>query len=55
MTGVQTCALPISRLVLTNAVSVASMLVTTEAVVAEIPDEKEHSHANEMGGMPGMM
>ena len=45
----------VTRLVLTNAVSVASMLVTTEAVVAEIPDEKEHSHANEMGGMPGMM
>ncbi len=45
----------VTRLVLTNAVSVASMLVTTEAVVAELPDEKEHSHANEMGGMPGMM
>ena len=45
----------VTRLVLTNAVSVASMLVTTEAVVAEIPEEKEHSHSNEMGGMPGMM
>jgi len=45
----------VTRLVLTNAVSVASMLVTTEAVVAEIPEEKEHSHSNDMGGMPGMM
>lgn len=45
----------VTRLVLTNAVSVASMLVTTEAVVAEIPEEKEHSHSNEMEGMPGMM
>ena len=44
----------VTRLVLTNAVSVASMLVTTEAVVADIPDE--HKHDNPMaGGMDGMM
>jgi len=46
----------VTRLALVNAVSVASMLITTEAVVADIPDEKEHSHAGaEMGDMSGMM
>ncbi len=46
----------VTRLVLTNAVSVASMLVTTEAVVADIPEDKEKSSmGSEMGGMPGMM
>ncbi|HOV34419.1 MAG TPA: chaperonin GroEL [Candidatus Dojkabacteria bacterium] len=46
----------VTRLALVNAVSVASMLITTEAVVADIPEEKEHSHAGaEMGDMSGMM
>lgn len=47
----------VTRLALTNAVSVASMLVTTEAVVAEIKDEKADNHnpENMAGGMPGMM
>ncbi len=46
----------VTRLVLTNAVSVASMLVTTEAVVAEVPDDKPKAPMGaEMGGMPGMM
>jgi chaperonin GroEL len=47
----------VTRLVLTNAVSVASMLITTEAVVAEIPEEKGHSHSEDMnaGAIPGMM
>ncbi len=46
----------VTRLALINAVSVASMLITTEAVVADIPEEKEHSHGTpEMGAMPGMM
>ncbi len=45
----------VTRFVLSSAVSVASMLITTEAVVAEIKDEKEHSHGNEMGAMNGMM
>ena len=47
----------VTRLVLTNAVSVASMLVTTEAVVADIPEEKESTPAPAGigGGMPGMM
>ena len=47
----------VTRLVLTNAVSVASMLITTEAVVADIPEEKGHNHAEDMnaGAIPGMM
>lgn len=47
----------VTRLALTNAVSVGSMLVTTEAVVAELPEEKDSkaTMGSEMGGMPGMM
>ncbi len=47
----------VTRLALSNAVSVGSMLVTTEAVVADIPDEKDSKApmGSEMGGMPGMM
>jgi len=51
----------VTRLALTNAVSVGSMLVTTEAVVADLPEEKEEGGATgggmggNMGGMPGMM
>jgi chaperonin GroEL len=49
----------VTRLALINAVSVGSMLVTTEAVVADIPEEKDnHDHSGmqgNMGGMPGMM
>ena len=47
----------VTRLALTNAVSVGSMLVTTEAVIAEIPEEKDtHTHAPaDMSGMGGMM
>ena len=47
----------VTRLALTNAVSVGSMLVTTEAVVADLPEDKEDD-APAMGGnmgMPGMM
>jgi chaperonin GroEL len=45
------------RTALQNAASVASLLLTTEAMVAEKPEDKErpgggHSHG---GGMPGMM
>ncbi len=39
------------RTALENAVSAASMLLTTEAVVSELPEKKEKSP---MGGMPGM-
>jgi len=48
----------VTRLALINAVSVGSMLVTTEAVVADIPEEKGDSTPAMpagMGGMQGMM
>lgn len=45
----------VTRLALVNAASVATMLITTEAVVAEIVEEG-HTHENPMaGGMDGMM
>lgn len=45
----------VTRLALINAASVATMLITTEAVVAEIPEEKDHAHGADMSGMQGMM
>lgn len=45
----------VTRLVLTNAVSVASMLVTTEAIVAELPEEKPQANMGDISGMQGMM
>jgi chaperonin GroEL len=52
----------VTRLALTNAVSVGSMLVTTEAVVADFPEEDEEKGTSmgggmggNVGGMPGMM
>jgi len=48
----------VTRLALINAVSVGSMLVTTEAVVADIPEDKDDSTpamSAGMGGMEGMM
>ncbi len=44
------------RLALENAASAAMMFLTTEAVVADKPGEKndEHSHNHGMGGMMGM-
>ena len=41
------------RTALENAVSAASMLLTTEAVVADLPKKEEHSRGG-MGGMGGM-
>jgi chaperonin GroEL len=41
------------RTALQNAASVAALLLTTEAMVAEKPEEKEHAHGG--GGMPGGM
>jgi chaperonin GroEL len=44
--------LKVTRSALQNAASVASMVLTTEALVTDIPEEeKEHEH----GGMPGGM
>jgi len=47
----------VSRVALENAASVASMLLTTECLVADEPEEENHSHAPmpDMGGMGGMM
>lgn len=42
----------VTRSALQNAISVASMLLITEAVVADIPEKKdEHNHPNPMAGM----
>jgi chaperonin GroEL len=47
--------LKVTRTALENAVSVASMLLTTEVAIADKPEEKR-DHAPEMpGGMGGMM
>ena len=43
----------VTRSALENAVSVSSMLLTTEAAVADIPEEKSNE-TPQMGGMPGM-
>jgi len=45
----------VTRLALQNAVSVASMLLITEAVVADIPEEKDaHNHGAPAGGFGGL-
>jgi chaperonin GroEL len=44
----------VSRLALENASSIAGLLLTTEAVVSEIPEKKE-APAMPPGGMDGMM
>ncbi|NLC31456.1 MAG: chaperonin GroEL [Candidatus Moranbacteria bacterium] len=49
--------LKVTRTALENAVSVAAMLLTTEAVVTDLPESKDtHNHAMPPmgGGMPGM-
>jgi chaperonin GroEL len=46
----------VTRLALENAASIAGLLLTTEAVVSEIPEEKaEAPHMHGGGGMGGMM
>lgn len=46
----------VARSALENAASVASLFLTTEAIVTDLPEKKEaHSHGGGMpGGMPGM-
>ncbi|MDR2099450.1 MAG: chaperonin GroEL [Campylobacteraceae bacterium] len=44
----------VERIALQNAVSVASLLLTTEATINEIKEENQHHHAPDMGGMGGM-
>lgn len=49
--------LKVTRTALENAVSVAAMLLTTEAVVTDLPEEKgahDHTMPPMGGGMPGM-
>ena len=45
----------VSRLALENAASIAGLLLTTEAVVSDIPEEKEAHSMPPGGGMGGMM
>jgi len=45
----------VTRLALENAASIAGMLLTTEAVVSEIAEEKEAPSMPPGGGMGGMM
>jgi chaperonin GroEL len=47
----------VTRSALQNAASIASLMITTEAMVAEIPEEKESPGGmggGDMGGMGGM-
>jgi chaperonin GroEL len=44
----------VERVALQNAVSVSSLLLTTEATVTEIKEEKAAPAAPDMGGMGGM-
>jgi len=44
----------VERIALQNAVSVASLLLTTEATVSEIKEDKPAAPAPDMGGMGGM-
>ena len=46
--------LKVTRIALQNAVSVSSMLLTTEAVVCEEKDKNNGNENNSMGGVPGM-
>jgi chaperonin GroEL len=43
----------VTRIAIENAASIAAMLLTTECVIVDEPEESSHSHA--MGGMPGGM
>ena len=45
----------VTRLALVNAASVGTMLITTEAVVAEVPEEKSKAPMSPDMGMGGMM
>ena len=46
----------VTRFALQNAASVAGLLITTEAMVAELPKDEKHGHpAPDMDGMGGMM
>ena len=44
------------RVALQDAASIAGLMITTEAMIAEKPEKQSHSHgpAGDMGGMGGM-
>ena len=44
----------VTRTALQNAASVAGLMITTQAMVAELPKEEEHAGAGGAGGMGGM-
>ena len=44
----------VTRYALQNAASVAAMFLTTEAVVADIPEDQHGGGMPDMGGMGGM-
>jgi chaperonin GroEL len=44
----------VTRSALQNAASVAGLLITTEAMVAELPKDEKHAHMPDMEGMGGM-
>ncbi|MDX1609828.1 MAG: chaperonin GroEL [Halofilum sp. (in: g-proteobacteria)] len=46
----------VARSALQNAASIAAVMITTEAMVAELPKEDDHAHGGgaDMGGMGGM-
>jgi len=46
--------LKVTRTALENAVSVSAMLLTTEAVITDLPEEKGAQMPPMGGGMPGM-
>ena len=45
----------VTRIAIENAASIASMLLTTECVIADQPEENSPSMGGMPGGMPGMM
>ncbi len=45
----------VARSALQNAASIAGLMITTEAMIAELPKEDKGSSAPDMGGMGGMM
>ena len=45
----------VTRGAVANAASIASMILTTEALITDIPEEKPPMPAGPPGGMDGMM
>jgi len=45
----------VTRFALQNAASIAALMLTTEAVVAELPEKKENEHNHMPAGMGGGM